>query len=173
MFVNVNYIIVEADEFLKNAAIERINREHRKIKKVIEESDGDYNYTSGEFNAPGHILFCSGKMLESEIKDFLHEDDRFDLILWGITVTFTNAGNIIIYLHYSDIFGDLIINSLEDSNISYDTYPIFGDLELFVNREDEDNIKKWLQNLQNLIERSKEYEQLLNDINKWQKVFGN
>lgn len=167
----INYIIVDASEFLKNAAVEKINREHNRINKIQKEEDDDYD--SKDFKAPGHILFTSGKMFESEIKDQLHEDDLYDNVIWGITSTIESSGNIQIYLHYSIIFNDSVIESLEDANICYDTDSCFGDLVIFVDEENEDDVMGWLQDFPSFIEMSNEYKQLMNNINKWQKVFGN
>ena len=170
----INYIIVDASEFLKNAAVEKINREHNRINKMQEEADdGDDNYDFKDFKAPGHILFTSGKMFESEIKDQLHGDDLYDNVIWGITSTIESSGNVQIYLHYSIIFNESIIESLENANIYYDTDSCFGDLVIFVDEENENDVMGWLQDFPSFIEMSNEYKQLMNNINKWQKVFGN
>lgn len=167
----INYIIVNASEFLKNAAVEKINREHNRINKMQEEEND--NYDSEDFKAPGHILFTSGKMFESEIKDQLHGDDLYDNVIWGITSTIGFSGDVQIYLHYLIIFNDSVIESLENANICYDTDSCFGNLVIYVDKENEDDVMGWLRDFPSFIEMSNEYKQLMNNINKWQKVFGN
>lgn len=154
--MKVNYVIVDASEFLKENIIEHIN------KSFTENEDED------EVRGFGHPLEIQGKMLISDLEGICKENQR-DLILWGYCLNFYMTGYIQLNLWFSGYFTSLVEESLGCINISFDTDTSIGDSEILLHiTEDEEisNLLIWLKEFPTLIEKSKEYKELINNLTR-------
>lgn len=172
--MNINYLIVDASEYIKESYIQKVNKLIEKWKNTDIDSEEDREYNIG---LP---ISIQGKMLKSDIDDlynkcYISESIlKNDTILWGYVTTCTlNTDYGIIYLIIPDEYFSLVANSLEYSNIAYYSTGedvLFGDIKIVLSENEgmEDELKKWIQDFPSLIENSKEYKNLLKRFTEWQ-----
>lgn len=172
--MNINYLIVDASEYIKESYIQKVNKLIEKWRNTDTDSELDREYNIG---LP---ISFQGKMLKSDIDDLYNKCYvsesilKNDTILWGYVTTCTlNSDYGVVYLIIPDEYFSLVTESLEDSIINYYSTGedvLFGDIKIVLGENDgmEDELKKWLQNFPSLIENSKEYKNLLKRFTEWQ-----
>ena len=160
--MKMNYVIVDASEFLKENIIDHIN-------KSFIECDEDDDVVRGF----GHPLEIQGKMLISDLEGICKENQG-DLILWGFCINFYMTGYVQLNLWFANYFTNMIEKSLEEAEICYDTDTNIGDIEIILDSSEEDGEKEtdkilnWIKEFPTFIERSKEYKKLINNLTKYQ-----
>lgn len=177
--MNINYLIVDASEYIKESYIQKVNKLIEKWKNTDTDEDNGYSAEDREYNI-GLPISIQGKMLKSDIDDlynkcYISESIlKNDTILWGYVTTCTlNTDYGIIYLIIPDEYYSLVTDSLEYSNIAYYSTGedvLFGDIKIVLSENEgmEDEVKKWVQDFSSLIENSKEYKNLLKRFTEWQ-----
>ena len=160
--MKINYVIVDASEFLKEQTIKHINDAY---KNSSEEED----YISGF----GHPLEIYGKMLMSDL-DGVCSDNQRDLILYGYCINFYMSGAVQINLWVASCLFDFITEILDNAeDISYSPAEEnqIGDLILDCTDEEfsASAAIKWARDFSSLVENSKEYKQFLSKLTQWQQ----
>lgn len=177
--MNINYLIVDASEYIKESYIQKVNELIEKWKNTDTDENNSYSSDDRGYNIGLPISF-RGKMLKSDIDDLYNKYHisesilKNDTVLWGYVTTCTlNTDYGIIYLIIPDEFFSLVSDSLEYSNIAYYSTcedVLFGDIKIVLseNEDIEEKLREWIQDFPSLIENSKEYKNLLKRFTEWQ-----